>query len=107
MDLMDELFDRFGDVPQSVETLISVALLRNTLAGFGFREINQKAKALLLIPEHLNLEVAQKLQKAIRGRVMVNASSKPHIMVKLNAKGDVVETLEEIAGALTEQSVSA
>ena len=100
MDLLDELIDRFGDVPPTVETLLEVALLRNTLASYGFKEINQKAQSLLLIPENLNLEIANKLMSGIRGRVLVNASQKPYITVKLSKNGGVVGTLKEIAGVL-------
>lgn len=100
MDLLDELIDRFGDVPKTVETLLDVALLRNTLASYGFREINQKAQSLLLIPEHLNLEIANKLMAGMRGRVLVNASQKPYLTVKLSKTGGVVGTLKEIAEIL-------
>ena len=104
MDLIDELIDRFGDIPSTVETLLEVALLRNTLAAFGFSEINQKAQSLQLIPETLNLEIAQKLMAGIRGRVLVNASSHPYITVRLGKSRDVVETLREIASALADAS---
>ncbi len=100
MDLIDELIDRFGDLPPTVETLLEVALLRNTLAAYGFSEINQKAQSLMLIPESLNLEIAQKLMAGMRGRVLVNASSKPYLTVRLGKTKDVVETLKEIAAAL-------
>ena len=87
-----------------METLLEVALLRNTLAAFGFSEINQKAQSLQLIPETLNLEIAQKLMAGIRGRVLVNASSHPYITVRLGKSRDVVETLREIASALADAS---
>jgi transcription-repair coupling factor (superfamily II helicase) len=104
MDLIDELIDRFGDLPPTVETLLEVALLRNTLASYGFYEINQKAQSVLLFPQTLQIETAQKLVAGIRGRVLVNASSKPYITVRFGKKGDVVDTLKEIARVLAEPS---
>lgn len=95
MDLMDELFDRFGNPPRTVETLLEISLLRNTLASFGIKEINQRGGSLMLFPEELNLELAQRLMSAMRGRVLVNASTKPYLTVKL--KTGVVETLQEVA----------
>lgn len=100
-DLTDELIDRFGDVPKTVETLLQISLLRNQLASFGFKEINQRARSLVLIPEKFNLETAGTLQKALKSRVLVNASSNPYITVKLNQKGDIVATLKEITEALS------
>lgn len=101
MDLIDELIDRFGDIPPTVMTLLEVSLLRNTLASFGFREINQRAQTIQLIPERLNLKIAEKLTAKIRGRVLVNASSSPYITVKLSKKNDIVGTLKEVAAVLT------
>ncbi|MGI5959889.1 MAG: transcription-repair coupling factor [Massiliimalia sp.] len=100
MDLLDELLDRFGDVPKTVQTLLDVSLLRNTLASYGFREINQRAQSLQLIPEKLNPQIANQLAAGIRGRVMVNASQNPYITVKLQKNGDVVATMKEIASVL-------
>ena len=101
MDLIDELIDRFGDLPPTVETLLEVSLLRNTLASYGFSEISQKAQSLQLIPESFRLETAQKLMAGLRGRVLVNASSHPYLTVRLGKSRDVVETLQEIAAALS------
>lgn len=101
MDLLDELIDRFGDVPPTVATLLEVSLLRNILAGYGFREINQKAQSLLLIPETLNLEIANKLMAGICSRVLVNASQKPYITVKIEKDQQIVTVLKEIASVLS------
>ncbi len=99
-DLIDELIDRFGDVPQSVLTLLEVGLVRNILASYGFAEINQKMKALVLIPVSLNPELANKLVVNMKGRVLVNASTKPYITIKLDKQHDVVSTLKEVSTIL-------
>lgn len=100
MELLDELFDRFGDIPKTVQTLLDISLMRNTLANFGFKEISQKANSIMLIPEKLNMEIGNKLMTNIRGRVLVNASTKPYITVKFNKNSNVVETLQEVVNAL-------
>ena len=41
-DLMDELIDRYGDPPRTVNNLISVALLRADAARNGISQIDQK-----------------------------------------------------------------
>ena len=100
IELLDELFDRFGDIPKTVQTLLDISLMRNTLANFGFKEISQKANSIMLIPEKLNMEIGNKLMTNIRGRVLVNASTKPYITVKFNKNSNVVETLQEVVNAL-------
>ena len=55
MDLIDELIDRFGDPPDAVKGLMDVALVRNTAAQFGIKEITQRGQPPLL-PEALDME---------------------------------------------------
>ena len=98
-DLIDELIDRFGEPPRSVKGLIDVALLRNTAAQFGFKEINQKSDALHLIPERLDLNLAGALAARMKGRVTINAGSSPYLAVKLKGQ-DSLSCLREIMGTL-------
>ena len=98
MDLIDELLDRFGDVPQTVQTLLSVSLLRNTLASHGFMEITQKGRSILLFPETLDPKLAADLMRALRGRVLLNASAKPYLTIRM--EGGVISTLQEVSAFL-------
>ena len=45
-DLMDELMDRYGDIPQSVHTLLDVALLRAAASKAGISDISQRGDAV-------------------------------------------------------------
>lgn len=99
-DVLDELIDRFGEPPKAVEGLIEVALLRNIASKFGFVEINQRFEDILLFPQKLDLEVSNYLIKNMPKRVLVNASSKPYIAVKINNGESVINTIREIMGIL-------
>ncbi len=106
MEVVDELIDRFGDPPEAVLSLVDVALLRNTLASYGFEEISEKPQGLLLYPNVLNMEVAGRLMTApaLKGRVAINATtSRPHLILKPRSgrKLDPVETLRTAAEALS------
>ena len=83
VELIDELIDRFGDPPKSVQGLIDIALLRAAAAKLGFTEISQKGVVMLFFPKNLDMEVASRLAAHLKGRVMVNAGQKPHIAVKM------------------------
>ena len=52
-DVTDELIDRYGDPPRTVNNLISVALLRAAAADNGITEISQKGASLLFYPGRL------------------------------------------------------
>ena len=46
-DLIDELIDRFGDLPSGVSALINVALLRGEAGKAGISDISQKSGKLI------------------------------------------------------------
>lgn len=104
MDVIDELIDRFGDPPAAVLSLVDVALLRNTLASFGFEEINEKPQGLLLYPKELDMEISAKIAAAMKNRVLVNTAGRPHLVVKSKRgeKMNAVAVLREVVDALTD-----
>ena len=57
-DLIDELADRYGDIPKSVHALIRIAILRAAAGELGITEISQREG-------HLNLSTSRTEIKAI------------------------------------------
>ncbi len=101
LDVVDELIDRFGDPPKSVQGLIDVALLRNTAASFGFKEITQKGDALWFIPEQIDLKQSVELCNRLKGRGSINASLPPAVAVRLKGQKPL-EVMREVLGILQE-----
>ena len=97
-DLIDELIDRFGDPPDAVKGLIDVALLRNTAAQFGFKEITQKGQMLHMIPEKLDVNIAAMINMFMKGRCIVVSGQTPYIGVKI--QGSAMDTLREVMKTL-------
>lgn len=52
-DIVDELCDRFGDMPDAVKGLIDVALLRNRAAAAQIKEISQKGDNMMFYSDSL------------------------------------------------------
>lgn len=100
MDVLDELIDRFGDPPQAVKGLVDVALVRNTAAGLGIKEISERGDAVWLIPEQLDMERVSTLAAKLPGRVMVNAGAKPYITVKIPKGKKALDTIREALSAM-------
>lgn len=96
LDVTDELIDRFGDIPNSVKGLIDVALLRNTAAKYGFKEVTQKGTNILLFTEKLDMEISGILTSNLKGKVLVNASDSPYISVKMDSVKKPVQTLSKV-----------
>ena len=82
-DVLDELIDRFGEPPQSVQGLITVSLLRNTALQQGVYEIGRTGSNVKLFIETLEMDKISNLAKYLKGRITVSAAGKPHIAVKV------------------------
>ncbi len=90
-DLTDELIDRFGDPPRSVNTLIHVALMRGEAAEAGISEITQKSGRIYFRLTDFDMQLISALyaMKEYSGRLKVEAGSDPRVSLKLKG-GDVI-----------------
>ena len=104
-DLTDELIDRFGDPPPGVNALIHVALLRGEAGRAGITDIAQKQGYLRFTVRDFDMEKVSALyaRPEYRGRLRVEAGSKPCLSLKIKAKGRVIDEarkfVEDWAGA--------
>ncbi|NLH02079.1 MAG: transcription-repair coupling factor [Clostridiales bacterium] len=106
-DIMDELIDRFGDPPSNVSTLISVALLRAEAQNAGISEISQKSGMLLFTLTEFSMEKVSALyeQSEYKGRIKIEAGSKPCISLRLRSGKRIIETARKfVSDYMTVQS---
>ncbi len=82
LDLIDELIDRFGEPPMSVTQLIEISIIRASAEALSIYEIRENRDAVLFYPEILDMEILQPFIKSMKGRVLLNAGSKPYFSVK-------------------------
>ena len=75
-DVYDELIDRFGDPPPSVQGLVNVSLLRNSALG-SIYEISQRGNCLLLYSNAIDMQKVSRLAALLRGRILVSAGQSP------------------------------
>lgn len=100
-DLTDELIDRFGDPPSSVNSLIHVALLRGEATKAGITDISQKSGFVKFVLADFDMERVSALYALpeFRGRVKVEAGSKPCLSLKLISSKRVIESAREFVRA--------
>ena len=93
-DLMDEMIDRFGDPPSNVSALVSVALLRADAEAAGITEIAQKSGALRFTLMVFDMAKVSALyeQPEYKGRVRVEAGTKPCLSLNLRSGKRIIET---------------
>lgn len=95
-DVRDELRDRFGEIPQSVNGLIEVSLCRNRASSLGIYEIGQKGNTLALYCETIDPAVVLEISSVLRSRISITASGKQSINVKMLPSQSPLETLSEV-----------
>ena len=106
-DLTDELIDRYGDPPRTVNNLIAVALLRAAAAECGISEIAQKGQSLNFYFSGFDLQRISTLcgQERYRGRLLFSAGERPYLSLRLKKGEDalklgrrLVEDYRSVAG---------
>jgi transcription-repair coupling factor (superfamily II helicase) len=105
-DLTDELIDRFGDPPPGVNALIHVALLRGEAGKAGITDISQKQGSLRFTVSDFDMAKVSALYALpeYKGRLKVEAGSKPCLSLKINSKGRVIDEARKFTADWQSQS---
>ncbi|NCC67665.1 MAG: transcription-repair coupling factor, partial [Clostridia bacterium] len=96
-DLTDELIDRFGDPPPSVNALIHVALMRGEAEQAGITEISQKSGILRFVLCDFDMAKVSAMygQSEYKGRLKVEAGVKPCLSLRLRTGKRVIEAARQ------------
>ncbi len=96
-DLLDELSDRYGDVPDEAQNLLDIALLRSVAIECKFTKITQNGGEVTLTPEKFELDIWQELAEDSEvGKLRVLMSNEPSVAYRLTSKESVIETLNRL-----------
>jgi transcription-repair coupling factor (superfamily II helicase) len=71
-DLTDELIDRFGEIPKTINGLIEISLLRNIAGELGITEITRQKNQLFFTVTAITPQQIQKLQSNFSNRITFN-----------------------------------
>ncbi len=101
-ELMDEMLDRFGDVPAAVKALLDVALLRAAAARAGICDITQRGRQVVFSfgPQPDIAAVAAVCGMACyRQRLQLSAAAQPKLTLYLQPNEEALS----VAGKLVEE----
>lgn len=85
MDIEDEFLDRYGEIPQPVRNLISIALIKSMLSECGFSSLIEKNDALIFQcrdDKSISIGVISALGEKYRRQLLFNAGTAPYLMYK-------------------------
>ena len=97
-DLMDELMDRYGDIPQSVHTLLDVALLRAAASKAGISDISQRGDAVKFTVARFDVGAIGRVCSGpkYRQRLQLAAGDTPSLTLRLRPKEQVLAAALEL-----------
>lgn len=88
-DVVDELLDRYGDLPKSVLELLKVALLRKQASDAGVSKLERRASNVLIYPYNMDAASWTYMAAQNKGKILLNLGSKPYVSVRLEKGVDV------------------
>ncbi len=102
-DVIDELVDRFGEPPSSVEGLVRIALLRGKAASRDVYEITSQGDKLIFKVSNLDMNRVAAAAAHFKGRFVISAGGgKPHIAVRQLKGENRLRLIERVLDYMTE-----
>lgn len=104
-EIIDELIDRYGDIPKEVTNLLEVAKIKILARSLKILNVTQKGDNVIFEfddPEAIKDNVVQILIDIYKNRVFFSSGVRPYITLKLQSKkdSDIVEEVEKILNIL-------
>ena len=88
-DVQEEIEDRFGNIPKSVQTLLDVALIKNDAHNLDITAISEKNKNIVVTfraNADINTEVLTGLLTQKNSPYLFTASAEPYVTIKTSPK---------------------
>lgn len=95
-DLLDELVDRYGDVPQSVMGLIDISLLRVMASSVGIKEVVQRKDQLIFYSDDFAGVDMGYVLKNTKHRISVNSAAKPFVSAQIKQGENSLEVMKDM-----------
>lgn len=96
LDILDEMIDRYGDVPKPVENLLMIALIRANALKCKITSIVQEGTEFRIIPMHIDIDIWSEVEDSFDGKMKIVLSSKPYISIRPNRSADALKSLNRV-----------
>ena len=90
------MLDRYGDMPQSVETLLSASLVRAMGSACGITQIDKRDNAVVFYPEQPDFLVLSELSAAFPARITIVPSEKTYFSCRIKRGETVFEIISNL-----------
>ncbi len=83
-DIVDELVDRYGELPKPAKNLLTIALIRGLALAAGVEEISGDGQNVRIYPSQFDFEAWSELSDAFDGALKMVMTSRSYISLYLN-----------------------
>ncbi len=112
-DVVDELTDRFGDLPKQVQILADISYIRSMAGKYGFSRVHVKADSVLLYyveNARPDMEALSRIlaHPRFKGRILFSSVQKPYVQYRPGEddRGRMTERLREFFQILSGNDVN-
>ena len=102
-DVIEELVDRYGELPKSVMGLVNVALTRNRALKLNITEIVQRAERVYFYIRQPEIRHIQALSAFYKDRVKFVDKEQKYFIVKLDKKQQSHELMAEVIDIMAQE----
>ena len=99
-DVIDELIDRFGDIPKEVEKLLEISRIKQLAKAKGVSKISSKKEAIVFTYDNslFDASCVQTLIKEYGNRIRFSPGVKPMITLKIgnNSEEAIIKEVKEL-----------
>ena len=83
-DVEEEIEDRFGTIPHTVQNVIDIALIKAEANSMGITEISQNDKGLTIVFEakRVDMKVISKMISQSKGSALFSAGERPYLIYR-------------------------
>lgn len=86
LDIVDELADRYGDIPAPVNNLITIAYIKALAGSLGFSAVQEKNEAIIFQignMHNINIETIGKVAAKYKRQLLFNAGANPYLLYRI------------------------
>ncbi len=96
VDIVDELLDRYGNLPKPVAALLDVSLLRSLGSECSLSKIQKKGNSVIFYPEKIDIRIWTQLASERKGTILMSLDLKPYITLRLKTGQDASDAATDI-----------
>lgn len=92
--VIDEIIDRYGDMPTEVQNLIEIARIKNLCREKGIIKIQERQMGVVFTFNRFDTSKVDDLLKKYKNNIQFSATGKPYITLKINNSDKTKEIKE-------------